>query len=459
MNKKLAKKLLFDIDEIFRKYNIVYWLDCGTLLGAIREKDFIEWDKDDIDIGVYNSIFLDYNLWTKILKEFTKKNIKVVTIWGDSVFSCRKYDNTESCILDVHTVQKKGNKYHSEMKDVYFEYPDNMFNQLDTVEFQGKTFKVPHNPEKYLELLYGITWKEPHPEITIWESKIKKPYLHETLISYTRNVPLFKQIDSNIKVSLLLPSYKKSIMLDLTLWSMTQQKINYDLEIIVINDGIKDNTENICNKYKDKLNIKYIFTGQRNKNNIVVRNPCFATNIAVKESKGDIIILSAPDVLHLNNAIDLIVEPLLTNKKLMTIPDFLYMDTTGNTLNYLLENKNLSLPNNLLEEIKKHPESKRAVEMTYFVGMFKEEYIKIGGMDEDFTGFAGQDNDLMNRLQLNNLIYHRTKAEVLHLYHKRISCGSVLHYEIPEWVKNWELYQSRKGIIIRNKDREWGVIK
>ena len=57
--------LLNILDRIFKKYNLTYWLDFGTLLGARRHKGTIPWD-DDTDISMPRE---DYNKVIEILKK------------------------------------------------------------------------------------------------------------------------------------------------------------------------------------------------------------------------------------------------------------------------------------------------------------------------------------------------------------------------------------------------------
>ena len=56
-------EMLLAVDKICRKHNILYWIDFGTFLGAVRHKGFIPWD-DDVDICVMEK---DYNYLRNIL--------------------------------------------------------------------------------------------------------------------------------------------------------------------------------------------------------------------------------------------------------------------------------------------------------------------------------------------------------------------------------------------------------
>lgn len=62
---KIMISMLKEIDIICRKHNINYWIESGTLLGAIRHNGFIPWD-DDIDIGMIRE---DYIKFLNICKE------------------------------------------------------------------------------------------------------------------------------------------------------------------------------------------------------------------------------------------------------------------------------------------------------------------------------------------------------------------------------------------------------
>lgn len=53
------------IDRVCKENDISYFVNYGTLLGAIRHKGFIPWD-DDIDICLYRE---DYDRFLNVVKE------------------------------------------------------------------------------------------------------------------------------------------------------------------------------------------------------------------------------------------------------------------------------------------------------------------------------------------------------------------------------------------------------
>ena len=71
--KKEMLNILIFIDKVCEKYCIEYWIDSGTLLGAVRHKGFIPWD-DDIDICMMRD---DYNKFLNIIEAELEENMEI----------------------------------------------------------------------------------------------------------------------------------------------------------------------------------------------------------------------------------------------------------------------------------------------------------------------------------------------------------------------------------------------
>ena len=72
---KILVDLLRDAKSVLQRNNVVFWLDSGTLLGALREGDFIPWDHD-IDLGCWKQKD-DFEVKQKLKQKFQELGYRV----------------------------------------------------------------------------------------------------------------------------------------------------------------------------------------------------------------------------------------------------------------------------------------------------------------------------------------------------------------------------------------------
>jgi glycosyltransferase involved in cell wall biosynthesis len=62
-----------------------------------------------------------------------------------------------------------------------------------------------------------------------------------------------------MKLSIIIPTYNRAALLDVTLRACSRQSLARDqFEVIVVDDGSRDETESVASKYEDKLALEYV---------------------------------------------------------------------------------------------------------------------------------------------------------------------------------------------------------
>ena len=149
IDKKIAEKLLVSFKDVMDRNNIKFILAYGTLLGAVREGDFIDHD-EDIDVIILDE---DRYRFLDLLFEFRKSGLEVGRYEPDLLSLVKDGE-----YIDVYMF-KKGRFGLRTMGKVVVKEEF----LIDTIkyDFKGLAFDIPKNYIKYLVYHYGKDWKIP----------------------------------------------------------------------------------------------------------------------------------------------------------------------------------------------------------------------------------------------------------------------------------------------------------
>jgi len=189
---------------------------------------------------------------------------------------------------------------------------------------------------------------------------------------------------------------------------------------------------------------RYVHTGANVKQ---WRIPGFAFNIGAKMATGEILVLTCPEIWHIDDCLDKMVSACAANPKNVVVP--VMYDDDKRFLEALGERYSGTMMESLKDMKKLRPE------LPWLMALHKSHYMEIGGYDEDFTGRAFDDDDFIGRLVDNGCELLKLSLRAIHLYHPRQTVA--VTGDGDRVAHNKKLYEQRKGTVKRNVGRSWGV--
>lgn len=158
LNREVAKEVLLEIKEVLDETKTEFFLINGTLVGAIRDKNFPKSDEDiDIAAKIYEIAPKIPILIPKLkqrgfrVQAFDRpygfrRNLKIIKRSIRTDFVCFDYNGDK--IFRAGRPEKNFSKV----------YDRKFIDNLQEIEFLGVKFLMPNHVEEYLTIDYGPGW-------------------------------------------------------------------------------------------------------------------------------------------------------------------------------------------------------------------------------------------------------------------------------------------------------------
>ena len=143
-------EMLYRFSQVIKKLKLTYWLEGGTLIGAIREGALLSWDKD-VDVSMLERD-------RKILWE-NKKLIKKYGLkpgYTDQIYRI----DFKNVYMDIFSYEFKNGIYQEIHKFNRYRWPQSYYKAshlfpLKTAKFGPLIQPVPNKSEDFLKQAYG----------------------------------------------------------------------------------------------------------------------------------------------------------------------------------------------------------------------------------------------------------------------------------------------------------------
>ena len=168
-----ARKILFCTQDVFSQNGLNVSLSFGTLLGAVRDKNFIKGDYD-VDVFIKDEKLLLSSLW-----KIKQAGLNLIRASAHRVYSFRLNSNSH-CYIDVYILKSTSTIWGLYCYELNGLMIPKKYLHEDKISFLGRSFSCPANPENLLKFWYTETWNIPM-------GKFEKQYKYEVASHYYYN--------------------------------------------------------------------------------------------------------------------------------------------------------------------------------------------------------------------------------------------------------------------------------
>lgn len=159
---KHLREIIWYLSDLFEEQEIPYWIDFGTLLGAVRDNRTVPFDTDG-----------DFCLFVEDRPKILKLRSRMVDDGFDPyvrkplhakdnhIKICRSRTNHMTVDLFFWTLNPSKRTLHSPGLNAPKFFPDWWVQKFERVNIFDKPVWAPRSPKKFLQMRFGPDWNKP----------------------------------------------------------------------------------------------------------------------------------------------------------------------------------------------------------------------------------------------------------------------------------------------------------